>query len=148
VAVFGKPRSGKSYLLRSLFAFLMMDQQPLSRDDAHAPEQAQSMLGDQGAIVAFESKSGKDAAESHAWATALGMKKVHVVDLANPNVARIDMFASGVTLTDRAANFVDAITHHWGPDSIGDASANTLRYVFTTALGIPTVVLQGAIATH
>lgn len=148
VAVFGKPRSGKSYLLRSLFAFLMMDQQPLSRDDAQAPEQAQSMLGDQGAIVAFESKSGKDAAEYQAWATALGKKKVHVFDLADPNGARIDMFASGVTLTDRAANFVDAMTYHWGPDSIGAASAKTLRGVFTTALGIPTGVLEDAIATH
>src|SRR5699024_6939828 len=38
VAVFGKPRSGKSYLLRSLFAFLMMDQQPLPRDEARTPE--------------------------------------------------------------------------------------------------------------
>src|SRR5690625_3154476 len=106
------------------------------------------MLGDQGAIVAFESKSGKDAAAYQAWATALGKKKVHVFDLADPNGARIDMFASGATLTDRAANFVDAMTYHWGPDSIGAASAKTLRGVFTTALGIPTDVLADAIATH
>src|SRR5699024_11333095 len=134
----------KSYLLRSLFAFLMMDQQPLSRDDARAPEQAQSMLGDQGAIVAFESKSGKDAAEYQAWATALGKKKVHVFDLADPNGARIDMFASGVTLTDRAANFVDAMTDHWGPDSIGAASAKTLRGVCTPAGRTPPGAMEDA----
>ncbi|HLR95225.1 MAG TPA: hypothetical protein VK053_11910 [Jiangellaceae bacterium] len=148
VAVFGKPRSGKSYLLRSLFAFLMMDQQPLARGEAEATEQAQSMLGDQGAIIAFESKSGKDAAEYQAWAKTLGSKKVHVFDLADPDGARIDMFSAGATVTDRAANFVDTMIYQWGADSIGAASAKTLRGVFTTALGIPTRVLEDAIATH
>lgn len=148
IAVFGKPRSGKSYLLRSLFAFLMMDQQPLSRDDAGAPKQSQSMLGDKGAIIAFESKSGQDAAEYQEWAKTLGSKKVHVFDLADPEGARIDMFASGATLTDRAANFVATMIYHWGGESIGAASAKTLRGVFTTALGTPTHVLEDAVATH
>src|SRR5699024_7516000 len=52
IAVFGKPRSGKSYLLRSLFAFLMMDQQPLPRDEAETAERSTSMLGTKGAIIA------------------------------------------------------------------------------------------------
>lgn len=86
IAVFGKPRSGKSYLLRSLFAFLLMDQQPLPRNDGSSPEQSQSMLGDQGAIVAFESKSGQDAAEYQAWAKSLGTRKVHVFDWPTPTV--------------------------------------------------------------
>ncbi|MDN5686201.1 MAG: hypothetical protein L0G94_05870 [Brachybacterium sp.] len=148
IAVFGKPRSGKSYLLRSLFAFLMMDQQPLPRGEAASSEQSESMLGEQGAIIAFESKSGQDAAEYQAWAKTLGKKKVHVFDLADPDGARIDMFSTGATLTDRAAKFVDTMIYHWGPESIGAASAKTLRGVFTTALGIPTAVLEDAIATH
>src|SRR5699024_9596597 len=36
----------------------------------------------------------------------------------------------------------------WGDDSIGAASAKTLRGVFTTALGVPATVLADAIATH
>ncbi|WP_157235704.1 hypothetical protein [Brachybacterium sp. P6-10-X1] len=148
IAVFGKPRSGKSYLLRSLFAFLMMDQQPLPREEAETVEQSQSMLGTQGAVIAFESKSGTDAAEYQAWARTLGTRKVHVFDLADPDGARIDMFSAGTTVTDRAAKFVDTMIYHWGDDSIGAASAKTLRGVFTTALGVPTSVLTDAIATH
>src|SRR5690625_1745488 len=148
IAVFGKPRSGKSYLLRSLFAFLMMDQQPLPRDEAETAEQSTSMLGTKGAIIAFESKSGTDAAEYQAWAGTLGPKKVHVFDLADPDGARIDLFSAGTTVTDRAAKFVDTMIYHWGDDSIGAASAKTLRGVFTTALGVPTSVLADAIETH
>src|SRR5699024_7556513 len=148
IAVFGKPRSGKSYLLRSLFAFLMMDQQPMPRDEAETAEQSTSMLGTKGAIIAFESKSGTDAAEYQAWARTLGPKKVHVFDLADPDVARIDMFSAGTTVTDRAAKFVDTMIYLWGDGSIGAASAKTLRGVFTTALGVPATVLADAIATH
>lgn len=148
IAVFGKPRSGKSYLLRSLFAFLLMDQQPLPRDTSMASEQSASLLGDQGAIVAFESKSGQDAAEYQSWATSLGKRKVHVFDLADPDGARIDMFSGGDGILDSAAKFVEKMIYHWGPDSIGAASAKTLRGVFTTALGIPTDVLDDAIMTH
>ncbi|WP_263310270.1 hypothetical protein [Brachybacterium atlanticum] len=148
VAVFGKPRSGKSYLLRSLFAFLLMDQQPLPRDEAATPEQSASMLGEQGAIVAFESKSGQDAAEYQAWATSLGTRKVHVFDLADPDGARIDMFTGGSGILDSAAKFVEKMIYHWGSDSIGAASAKTLRGVFTTALGAPTDSLEAAIETH
>lgn len=148
IAVFGKPRSGKSYLLRSLFAFLLADQQPLPREDATSPEQSRSVLGSQGAIVAFESKSGKDAAEYQRWAKALGKKKVHVFDLADPDGAHIDMFTIGDSVPDAAAKFVDKMIYHWGPDSIGAASAKTLRGVFTTAFGIPTDVLTDALETH
>lgn len=148
VAVFGKPRSGKSYLLRSLFAFLLMDQQPLPHDAATAPEQSRSMLGDHGAIVAFESKSGQDAAEYQAWATSLGTRKVHVFDLADPDGARIDMFTGGGGILDSAAKFVEKMIYHWGSDSIGAASAKTLRGVFTTALGAPTDILDDAVTTH
>ncbi|GAA1490963.1 hypothetical protein [Brachybacterium sacelli] len=148
IAVFGKPRSGKSYLLRSLFAFLMMDQQPLLEQEAESPEQAQSKLGDRGAIFAFESKSGKDAAEYQAWARTLGSKKVHVFDLADPDGARIDMFSDGSDTRDSAAKLVEKMIYHWGSDSIGAASAKTLRGVFTTALGAPARVLTEAIETH
>ncbi|UQN30547.1 hypothetical protein [Brachybacterium kimchii] len=147
IAVFGKPGSGKSYLLRALFAFLLADQQPLPREDAESPEQSRSVLGSKGAIVAFESKTGKDAAEYQRWAKALGKKKVHVFDLADPEGARIDMFAGGSDVKDCAAKFVEKMIYHWGDDSIGAASAKTLRGVFTAALGAPVDVLTEATET-
>lgn len=148
IAVFGKPRSGKSTLLRALFAFLLADQQPLPHDEAESPEQERSLLGSRGAIVAFESKSGKDAAEYQRWAQTLGKKKVHVFDLADPSGARIDLMGGGSNITDSAAKFVDKMIYHWGSDSIGAASAKTLRGVFTTALGVPTDTLTEALSTH
>lgn len=145
VAVFGKPRSGKSYLLRAIFAWFLADQAPLDRARAKSPEQSESILGPKGAIVAFESKDGEDAAEYQKWSEALGGKKVHVLDLADPESRRIDMFGSNGSPSDRANRFVNKMIYHWGDESIAAASRKTLRNVLTTGLVLPESVWDDAV---
>lgn len=144
IAVFGKPMSGKSYFLRSIFAWLLADQNPLPPAQAESPEQSESMLGPDGAIFAFESKDGEDAAEYQEWSDSLGAGRVNVVDLADPEGDRIDMYGTG-TPSERAAKFVDKMVYHWDEQSIGAASKKTLRGVLQTAIGIPDSVFDEAV---
>lgn len=145
IAVFGKPRSGKSYLLRAIFAWFLADQTPLEPARAKSPEQAESILGERGAIIAFESKDGEDAAEYQKWSAALGGKKVHVLDLADPESRRIDMFGSNGSPSDRANRFVNKMIYHWGDESIAAASRKTLRNVMMTGLVMPEQVWTDAL---
>ena len=145
IAVFGKPRSGKSYLLRAIFAWFLADQTPLDSAHAKSLEQSESILGSKGAIVAFESKDGEDAAEYQKWSETLGGKKVHVLDLADPEGRRIDMFGSNGSPSDRANRFVNKMIYHWGDESIAAASRKTLRNVLTTGLALPESVWDDAV---
>lgn len=145
IAVFGKPRSGKSYLLRAIFAWFLADQSPLEPSVAKSAEQSESILGSRGAIVAFESKDGEDAAEYQKWSKALGGKQVHVLDLADPVGRRIDMMGTAGSPQDRANRFVNKMIYHWGDDQIGAASRKTLRNTLTAGIVMPESVWTDAV---
>lgn len=143
VSVFGKPRSGKSYFLRAIVAFLIGDQQ--QSDPSKRPSSADhpSMLGPRGAVVAFESKDGEDALEYMKWGRSLGAR-VTVFDIADVDGPRISLFDGDGDPRQQAARFVDRMSYHWG-DSIGPRSAKTLRNVFTAALGFPDEAFEEAL---
>src|SRR5699024_3741479 len=113
--------------------------------EAKSPEQSESILGFKGAIVAFECKDGEDAAEYQKWSETLGGKKVHVLDLADPEGRRIDMFGSNGSPSDRANRFVNKMIYHWGDESIATASRKTLRDVLTPGLALPESVWADAV---
>lgn len=123
VALVGKAGSGKTQILRSLFAWSCLER-------LH-PCGLPGFPGANNALVAFESKG--DGVEHYtAWATALG-DDLTVVDLADPGTVGIDVFDIPGTVFDKAAFFVNALRYAFGEQALGDRSFETLLGVLPAA---------------
>ena len=135
VAVFGKPGSGKSVLIRSLFAWTLLDRL--------RPSGRQNFPGARSTLVAFESKGQDGASEYLAWGRTLGQEPV-LVEVANPATPGIDLFDVPGTVGERAQFFANAMQYAFADGSIQDRSFATLVAVFTGALTV-TPALAGTV---
>ena len=124
--VVGRAGSGKSQMLRSLFAWNCMERA--------TPAGLPGYPGRNNTLVAFESK-GDGAALYADWASATGDTTL-LIDVAEPSSPGIDLFAVPGTVADRAAFFANAMVYAFEPGSIQDRSFATLAQVFTAALAI------------
>lgn len=122
----GRAGSGKSQLVRSLFAWNCLERvRPCGRS---------GFPGRDNALVAFESK-GDGAAHYQAWAATLGDRTL-LIDVAEPTSPGLDLFAVPGTVADRATFFANAMVYAFEQGAIQDRSFTTLVQVFTAALAI------------
>lgn len=122
----GRAGSGKSQLVRSMFAWNALERV--------APSGVAGCPGRSNALVAFESK-GDGAEQYEAWASALG-DRVLVVDVADPGSPAIDLTAVPGTVADKASFFTNAMVYAFEHGAIQDRSFTTLVQVFTAALAL------------
>ena len=122
----GKAGSGKSQLVRSMFAWNCMERV--------FPSGTPGFPGQANALVAFESK-GEGAREYLAWAAAVGDRAL-LVEVAEPASPAIDLFAVPGTVEDKARFFANAMIYAFTDGAIQDQSFDTLVQVFTAAQAI------------
>lgn len=126
VGALGRAGSGKSQLVRFLFAWTLAERlRPSCRD---------GFPGARSTLVAFESK-GDGAAVYAQWGRTLGHEPV-VIEVADPASPAIDLFDVPGTVKERAEFFANAMQYAADDGSIRDRSFATLVQVFTAALAV------------
>lgn len=131
-AIVGKPGSGKSLLVRSLFGWHCLERV--------RPSGRPGYPGKNNALIAFESK-GDGAAKYVEWAHALG-DQVLVIDAVDPNTPAIDVFAVPGDNAAKANFFTNAMKYTFGESAIGDRSFPTIVAVLTAAQAIDAELLD------
>lgn len=133
VGCLGRPGSGKSQLVRSLFAWSLLER-------LH-PAHQHGFPGPAHGLVAFDSKAD-GAAMYDQWGTTLGQRPV-VVEVADPASFGIDLFDVPGTVKDRATHFVNAMRYAFGEEAIGNRAYPALIQLFTGALAVtPAIAAQ------
>lgn len=131
-AIVGKPGSGKSLLVRSLFGWNCLERV--------RPSGRPGCPGANNTLIAFENK-GDGAAKYVEWAHALG-DQILVIDAADPATPGIDIFAVPGDNSQKANFFANAMKYTFGEQAIGDRSFPTIVAVLTAAQAIDAVVLD------
>jgi hypothetical protein len=126
VCATGRAGSGKSQLIRTLFAWSLLDR-------LH-PSGLPHFPGPQHALVAFESK-GEGAIEYERWGQALGHVPV-IIDVADPTTPAIDIFDVPGTLDERAAFAANAMRYVFGEDAVGNLAFPSMVRVFAGSLAM------------
>ncbi|TSE15030.1 hypothetical protein B1A87_002965 [Arthrobacter sp. KBS0703] len=126
VAIIGKPGSGKSLCVRSLFGWHCLERVN--------PTGKPGYPGANNTLIAFESK-GDGVAKYVEWAHKLG-DKVLVIDVADPRTRGIDLFAVPGDNAAKALFFTNAMKYTFGADAIGDRSFPTIVSVLTAAMSV------------
>lgn len=127
VAVFGKPGSGKSVLVRSLFAWTLLDRlQPSGR---------KSFPGANNTLIAFEAKGQDGASHFLDWGRTLGQVPT-LVEVADPSTPGIDLFDVPGTIADKAEFFANAMQYTFGEQAIQGRSFASLRATLTGGLAV------------
>jgi hypothetical protein len=132
VAIIGKPGSGKSLCVRSLFGWHCLERVN--------PTGKPGYPGSNNTLIAFESK-GDGVAKYVEWAHKLG-DKVLVIDVADPRTRGIDLFAVPGDNAAKALFFTNAMKYTFGADAIGDRSFPTIVSVLTAAMSVDDRVLD------
>ncbi len=133
VGLLGRPGSGKSQLVRSLFAWSLLER----RHPAHV----EGFPGAAHGLIAFESKAD-GAVMYEQWGTMLGQRPV-LVEVADPDTPAIDLFQVPGTVKDKATFFVNAMRYAFGEEAIGNRAYPALIQLFTGALAVtPTIASQ------
>ncbi len=127
VAVVGRPGSGKSVLVRSLFGWACMER-------VH-PSGLPSAPGANNTLIAFESKDHHAVEAYRAWSAAAG-DKLLVVELGDPAAYGIDLFATPGSVAQRAEAFVNAMVYAFGDGDIQNRSFDVLKRIYTGALAL------------
>ncbi|XKH58505.1 type IV secretory system conjugative DNA transfer family protein (plasmid) [Citricoccus nitrophenolicus] len=122
----GRPGSGKSVTVRSLFGWSCMERVN--------PSSTPGSPGASNTLIAFENK-GDGMHEYVAWANTLG-DKIHTVDVMDPTAYAIDLFDVPGTIGEKASFFADAMKYAFGEDAIGPRSIETLRQVLTAGQAV------------
>lgn len=131
-AIVGRPGSGKSLLVRSLFGWNCLERV--------RPSGKLGYPGKNNTLIAFENK-GDGAAKYVEWAHALG-DQILVIDAADPSTPGIDIFAVPGDNAAKANFFANAMKYTFGESAIGDRSLPTIVAVLTAALAIDAEVLD------
>lgn len=134
VALIGQPGSGKSQLLRSVWAWNCLERV--------SPAGVAGWPGRRNAMVAFESK-GDGAVAYRQWAKVCGDKTL-LVDLADPSTYGIDLFAVPGSVSERASWFTNALVYAFGDKAIQDRSFETIQAVMTAGLAVTPAVARRA----
>ncbi|MET4143824.1 type IV secretory system conjugative DNA transfer family protein [Arthrobacter sp. UYCo732] len=132
VAVVGKPGSGKSLLVRSLFGWHCLERVN--------PTGKPGYPGTNNTLIAFESK-GDGVAKYVDWAHKLG-DKVLTIDVADPRTRGIDLFAVPGDNAAKALFFTNAMKYTFGAEAIGVRSFPTIVSVLTAAMSVDDRVLD------
>jgi hypothetical protein len=132
VAIVGKPGSGKSLCVRSLFGWHALERVNPSGKPGYP--------GANNTLIAFESK-GDGVAKYVDWAHKLG-DKVLTIDVADPRTRGIDLFAVPGDNAAKALFFTNAMKYTFGADAIGDRSFPTIVSVLTAAMSVDDRVLD------
>lgn len=132
VAIVGRPGSGKSLLVRSLFGWHCLERV--------RPSGTPGYPGARNTLIAFESK-GDGAAKYVQWAHSLG-DQILVIDAADPATPAIDLFAVPGDNAAKANFFTNAMKYTFGESAIGDRSLPTIVAVLTAAQAIDAEVLD------
>ena len=132
VAIVGRPGSGKTQMLRSLFAWNMLDKV--------RPAGVQGFPGVHNALISFESK-GDGVPEYRDWSEAT-KDPLLVIDFNRPDSYAINMFDVPGAFSDRANFFVNAMVYAFEPGSIQDRSFQTLSQVFAASLAVDAATLS------
>ncbi|WP_230854512.1 type IV secretory system conjugative DNA transfer family protein [Arthrobacter terrae] len=131
-AIVGKPGSGKSLLIRSLFGWHCLERVN--------PSDKPGYPGVNNALIAFESK-GDGVAKYVQWAHALG-DKVLTIDVADARTPAIDLFAIPGDNAAKAVFFTNALKYTFGADAIGARSFPTIVAILTAALSVDARVID------
>lgn len=131
-AIFGKPGSGKSVLVRALWAFSTMERV--------RPSGLPGFPGRSNSMIVFENKGAQGAAAYVRWGQALGEVPV-LVEVADPQSVAIDLFAVPGGVRERAEFFVNGLQYAFDDGSIRDQSFTTLVQVFTAALAVDDAIV-------
>lgn len=132
VAVVGKPGSGKSLLIRSLFGWHCLERVN--------PAGKPGYPGARNTLIAFESK-GDGVAKYIQWAHTLG-DKVLAIDVADSRTPAIDLFAVPGDNAAKAVFFTNALKYTFGAEAIGPRSFPTIVAVLTAALSVDERVID------
>ncbi|MGP5014481.1 type IV secretory system conjugative DNA transfer family protein [Glutamicibacter ardleyensis] len=135
VAIFGRPNGGKSVLIRSLWAWHLLER-------LH-PCGQKNFPGKMNTMIAFESK-GDGAQKYLNWASAVG-DEASLIEVQNPQTLGIDLFDVPGNIEDKAKFFVDSMQYAFGKNEIMAQSARTLRAILTGALAITPEVIDIAL---
>lgn len=127
VAVLGRPSSGKSVLIRSLFGWACMER--------NEPSGVPAATGANNTLIVFESKDYASVRAYQEWA-AVSSNKVPLVDLADPNSLAIDLIGTEGTLGQRAEAWVNGLVYAFDDGEIQARSFDVLRRIYTGALCI------------
>lgn len=139
--IFGEAGTGKSVLVRSLFAWHVLERV--------APSGRKGAPGRKNAMIAFENK-GLDGADLYMqWSKTIGDTS-HLIDVLDPTTPRIDLFPSDGSLEERATQFVSSMVYAWGSESIGTRATPNLVNSLTFGLAVNQEVVNefNASANH
>jgi hypothetical protein len=131
-AIVGKPGSGKSLLVRSMFGWNALERV--------RPSGLPGAPGRNNTLIAFESK-GDGASKYWDWAHAAGDATL-IIDAADPNTPAIDIFSIPGDNAAKANFFTNAMRYAFGDQAIGDRSYETLVSVMTAALAVDDELLE------
>ncbi|ACL42187.1 hypothetical protein Achl_4236 (plasmid) [Pseudarthrobacter chlorophenolicus A6] len=132
VAIVGKPSSGKSLLVRSLFGWHCLERVNPSGKPGYP--------GSRNTLIAFESK-GDGVAKYVKWAHTLG-DKILTIDVADPHTPAIDLFAVPGDNAAKAVFFTNALKYTFGAEAIGPRSFPTIVAILTAALAVDDRVID------
>lgn len=132
VAVVGGPGTGKTVLLRSLWAWVSAQR--------CEPRPVPGWPGAQTSMVALDSK-GVETQRYVEWGRHTG-DRVEVVDVGDPEALGIDLFALPGNATQRAATFVNAMQYAFTDGAIQGRSYEVLVSVFAAALACDEAMLE------
>lgn len=141
--VVGEAGSGKTVLLRNLFAWSLLD--------ATKPKGFPGFPGAANTILAFENKDETSVAEYVAWGASLG-KQVFVCDLLDPSTLAVDLTprtlgSVALSAKERASFFVEAMGYAFPEGAIGHRSRSTLTSLICAGLVVEADPTLAALAS-
>jgi len=139
VAIIGRPGSGKSVALRSMFAFQLLER----RAGSGRP----GFPGAANTLIAFESKGAEGADMYRRWGAAVpgtpGQQTV-VVEVADPDTWAIDMFDVPGTLEERSRFFTNMLVYCFNDGAIMGRSYDALVATLSGALVVDRDIAEAA----
>lgn len=123
IGIFGIPDSGKSVLVRGLYAWNVLERV--------CPSGKAGRPGRNNTLIAFENK-GEGAAEYMAWGQQLG-DHPRRIDLADRTTPAIDLFAGPSTPAAKAKQVAEAMQYAFPEGDIRRQSLSTITLVLTVA---------------
>ena len=143
-AIMGEPGSGKSQLVRSLFAWHCLDRVE--------PAGVAGWPGERNALIAFESKDHTEADTYRRWAEGLGDRTV-VVDVGDPESWAIDLFSmpderGGLASAEARATWVlNAMIYAFPEGSIQGRSSESIKACLTGGFAVtPEIAREAGVA--
>ena len=140
-AIMGEPGSGKSQLVRSLFAWHCLERVQ--------PAGVRGWPGSRNALIAFESKDHAEADSYRRWAEGLGDRTV-IVDVGDPESWAIDLFSMPdetgelASAEARATWVLNAMIYAFPEGSIQGRSSESIKACLTGGFAVTDAIAVDA----